>query len=150
MAPVEVWRSDDGSVWVEAVGVHHEPVQGAVAYRITTPAGVVVISGDTRVCDEVLEFARGADVLVHEACRVSTMAQLIAGTPFEQIFDYHADTTALCGLAEAAGVGHLVLTHLIPPPADPAAEQTFADDVRQGGYTGKLTVGHDLLTVGIG
>jgi ribonuclease Z len=145
--PVRVWQNEDESVVVEAVGVHHEPVQGAVAYRITTPAGVVVISGDTRVCDEVAEFARGTDVLVHEACRVSTMAPLIAGTPFEQIFDYHADTVALGALAEAAGLGHLVLTHLIPPPADAASEQAFVDDVREGGYTGLLTVGRDLLTV---
>ena len=63
------------------------------------------------------------------------------------IFDYHADTVALGGMAEAAGVGHLVLTHLIPPPTDAAAEQAFADDVREGGYTGALTVGHDLFTV---
>ena len=61
-SPVEVRRNADGSVVVEAVGVHHEPVREAVAYRITTPAGVVVISGDTRVCDEVLDFARGASV----------------------------------------------------------------------------------------
>jgi len=53
------------------------------------------------------------------------------------------------GPAEAAGVGHLVLTHLIPPPADEASEQAFADDVRQGGYTGPLTVGHDLFTIEI-
>ena len=85
-------------------------------------AGVVVISGDTRVCDEVLDLASGADVLVHEACRAAVMALLIAGTPFERIFDYHADTVALGALADAAGVGHLVLTHLIPPPTDPAEE----------------------------
>jgi len=42
-----------------------------------------------------------------------------------------------------------VLTHLIPPPADEASEQAFADDVRQGGYTGPLTVGHDLFTIEI-
>jgi ribonuclease Z len=146
-SPIEVWRSDDGSVAVEAVGVHHEPVREAVAYRVTTPAGVVVISGDTRVCAEVRDLANGADVLVHEACRVSAMAPLTAGTPFEEIFDYHADTVALGQMAEAAGVGHLVLTHLIPAPTDPAGEQSFADDVREGGYTGPLTVGHDLFTV---
>jgi ribonuclease Z len=50
--PAVVWRSDAGIV-VEAVAVHHEPVIGAVAYRVTTPKAVVVISGDTRVCDEV-------------------------------------------------------------------------------------------------
>ncbi|HEY5888344.1 MAG TPA: MBL fold metallo-hydrolase [Acidimicrobiales bacterium] len=146
-SPVELWRSDDGSVVVEATGVHHEPVREAVAYRITTHAGVVVVSGDTRVCDEVRELSAGADVLVHEACRLSIMKELIRGTPFEQIFDYHADTIALGGLAESAGVGHLVLTHLIPPPAGADDEQAFADDVRRGGYSGPLTVGHDLFTV---
>jgi ribonuclease Z len=147
--PAEVWRSIDDTVIVEAVGVHHEPVREAVAYRITTPAGVVVISGDTRVCNEVRDLAAGADVLVHEACRVSAMRSLTEGTPFEHIFDYHADTVALGALAQAADIGHLVLTHLIPPPNDPAAEQTFADDVREGGYTGTVTVGHDLFTAEI-
>jgi ribonuclease Z len=145
--PVEVWRSDDGTVAVEAVAVHHEPVREAVGYRVTTPAGVVVVSGDTRVCDEVGELAAGADVLVHEACRTTAMADLTAGTPFERIFDYHADTVALGRLAASAGVGRLVLTHLIPPPSDPAAEQGFADDVRAGGYDGPLIVGTDLCSV---
>lgn len=146
-APIEVWRNADGSVVVEAVGVHHEPVREAVAYRVTTSTGVVVISGNTRVCDEVRDLATGADVVVHEACRVSAMAPLTAGTPFERIFDYHADTVALGAMAGAAGVRHLVLTHLIPPPADPDAEKPFEADVRLGGYTGPLTVGYDLFTV---
>ena len=102
-------------------------------YRITTPAGVVVISGDTRVCDEVRELAAGADVLVHEACRRQRHgAAHRRARRSSTIFDYHADTVALGELAEAAGVGHLVLTHLIPPPPDAAAEQAFADDVRRG------------------
>lgn len=147
--PTEVWRSQDGTVAVEAVAVHHEPVPEAVAYRVTTPAGVVVVSGDTRVCDEVRALASGADVLVHEACRTTTMSEIIAGTAFEQIFDYHADTVALGGLADAAGVGHLVLTHLIPPPLDDASAVAFADDVRRGGYAGPITVGHDLFTIEI-
>ncbi|HEY2813274.1 MAG TPA: MBL fold metallo-hydrolase [Acidimicrobiales bacterium] len=148
--PVEVWCSDDGEVRVEAVAVHHEPVAEAVAYRVTTPAAVVVISGDTRVCDEVLDLARGADLLVHEACRTTVMRSLIEGTPFEHIFDYHADTVALGALAKTAGVGHLVLTHLIPPPTNDDDAAAFAADVRAGGYEGNLTVGHDLLTVELG
>ena len=68
---VEVWRDDP--VVVTAVGVHHEPVEPAVAYRVDGPGGAVVISGDTRVCDEVQELATGADVLLHEAFRVDLL-----------------------------------------------------------------------------
>jgi ribonuclease Z len=148
--PTVVWRSPDGAVIVEACGVHHEPVTEAVAYRITTPDGVAVISGDTRVCDEVRDLARGADVLVHEACRRTAMAASIAGTPFETIFDYHADTVALGAMAADAGVTHLVLTHLIPAPTTDEQASRFADDVRSGGYTGTLTVGRDLDRVVLG
>lgn len=150
LTPTEVWRSGDDAVVVEAVGVHHEPVTEAVAYRITTPDGVVVISGDTRVCDEVRDLARHADVLVHEACRTTAMSAAIAGTPFENIFDYHADTVALGAMAAAAGVRHLVLTHLIPQPTTDEQVERFAADVRSGGFTGALTVGRDLDRVVLG
>lgn len=145
-----VWTSDDGAVRVDAVAVHHEPVPDAVAYRITTPDGVVVISGDTRVCEEVQQLASNADVLVHEACRTSALAPVVAGTTFETIFDYHADTVALGAMAERADVAHLVLTHLIPPPDEPEDENAFRDDVCSGGYTGQLTVGRDLTAITLG
>lgn len=149
-APAEVWTSTDGSVRVLAVAVHHEPVPDAVAYRVETPDGVVVVSGDTRVCDEVEALAEGADVLVHEACRTAALAPLIAGSTFETIFSYHADTVALGGLAERAGVPHLVLTHLIPPPDAPADRAAFEQDVRAGGYRGRVTVGEDLAVIPVG
>lgn len=145
--PTEVWRTDDGDVVVESIAVRHEPVPEAVAFRVTTPEGMVVISGDTRVCAEVEAFAAGADVLVHEACRATAMRELIGGTVFETIFSYHADTVALGAMARRAGVGHLVLTHLIPQPDSPEQEALFEADVREGGYTGLVTVGRDLMEV---
>ncbi|MEN9506536.1 MAG: hypothetical protein RI958_2462 [Actinomycetota bacterium] len=148
--PVEVWRSDDGSVVVESVAVRHEPVPEAVAFRVTTPEGVVVISGDTRVCAEVEAFAARADVLVHEACRTTAMSAAIGGTVFETIFSYHADSVPLGAMAERAGVKHLMLTHLIPQPTKPDEEAAFERDVRRGGYTGQVSVGRDLMTVTLG
>ncbi|MBK5289027.1 MAG: MBL fold metallo-hydrolase [Acidimicrobiia bacterium] len=148
--PARVWESDDAAVTVDAVAVHHEPVTGAVAYRVTTPSGVVVISGDTRVCDEVEQLSVGADLLVHEACRTTAMRGAIAGTSFETIFSYHADTVPLGALAQRAAVPHLLLSHLIPPPSGDAEADAFAADVRDGGYTGRVTVGEDLTTVSIG
>jgi ribonuclease Z len=145
-----VWQSDDGDVTVDAIAVHHEPVEAAVAYRVNTPDGAVVISGDTRVCDEVFELARGAQVIVHEACRKVAMSGAIKGTAFENIFDYHSDTVALGAMAQQYAVPHMVLTHLIPSPHTPEEEQAFEDDLRAGGYTGTVSVGRDLFSVAIG
>ena len=150
LTPTEVWRSANGDVKVEAVAVHHEPVEAAVAYRVTTPCGVVVISGDTRACDEVFSMAQGCDVLVHEACRKQSMIDSIRGTVFETIFDYHADSVEVGELAQKYNVQHLVLTHLIPQPHSDREAEKFANDVRTGGYTGQVTVGKDLLTVTLG
>ncbi|MGH1488285.1 MAG: MBL fold metallo-hydrolase [Acidimicrobiales bacterium] len=147
--PNEVWVRD--GVRVLSVGVHHEPVLPAVAYRVESAAGAVVISGDTRVCDEVAKLAAGADVVVHEACRAQALRALFGDTPqIEHIVDYHADTVELGALAERVGIPHLMLTHLIPPPADDEQREQFAADVRRGGYTGEITVAQDLSAVVIG
>ena len=141
--------SNDGEVRVLAVAVHHEPVPEAVAYRIETPNAIVVISGDTRVCPEIEELSVGADVLVHEACRTSAMQPLIAGSAFETIFSYHADTVELGEMAARVGVPHVVLTHLIPPPESPGDAETFVQDLRDGGYLGDITVGEDLTRLSL-
>ena len=144
--PEVVWTSAGGLVTVAAVGVHHEPVMDAVAYRITTPDAAIVISGDTRVCDEVERLSAGVDLLVHEVCRASALAAFVVGTAFEKIFSYHADSVALGGLAKRAAVQHLVLTHLIPPPVTSEDEALYLGDLSQGGYDGTVSVGRDSMT----
>jgi ribonuclease Z len=130
--------------------VHHEPVEAAVAFRVDTPDGAVVISGDTRVCDEVFRLAEGADVLVHEACRRTGLGESVKGSVFETIFSYHADTVEMGAMAERHGIKHLVLTHLIPAPREERHEASFEKDVRNGGYTGTVTVGRDLTEIVVG
>lgn len=151
-APIVVWSDDDLGVRVTARAVHHEPVTPAVAYRVDTPDGAIVISGDTIVCDEVADLAVGADVLVHEAFRRDALRPFFAARPhLEHIAAYHADTVELGALAERVGVPHLVLTHLIPAPSPGfVTEDDFIDDVRRGGYTGEVSVASDLTRVQIG
>lgn len=148
--PQVVWRDVETSVSVSAVAVHHEPVPDAVAYRVDSPSGSVVISGDTRVCREVEDLARGSEILVHEVCRRQAMESAIAGTVFETIFSYHADSVELGEMAERSGVPHLVLTHLIPQPANDDDDAAFESDVRRGGYRGRVTVGRDLMSFAVG
>jgi ribonuclease Z len=146
--PSVVWEHD--RVRVLAVAVHHEPVLPAVAYRIETPDGAVVISGDTRVCEEVATLAADADVLVHEVFRRAVMAPLAEHLPhLHHIADYHADSEELGAMAGRIQVPTLVLTHLIPPPRNEADEASMADEVRGAGYQGAIIVARDLTKVSL-
>ncbi len=145
-APTEVWRS--GDVRVMAGQVRHEPVHPAVGYRIETPDGVVVISGDTLVCEEMAVLAAGADVLVYEAMRFSEILPLPAHRNF--IADYHADTVEIGRQARELDVPTLMLTHLIPPPTSASDEDLFVADIRGSGYEGEVVVARDLSSVTLG
>ncbi len=144
--PTEVWCA--GDVRVLAGQVRHEPVHPAVGYRIETPDGAVAITGDTLVCDEVADLARGADVLVYEAMRFEPLQQLPPNRQF--VLDYHADTRLIGAQAADLGVPTLVLTHLIPPPDTDAERDLFASDIRGGGFMGALMVAADLDVVTLG
>jgi len=141
--PTAVFTGD--SVEVSAVAVHHEPVVPAVGYRIVTPDGAVVVSGDTRVCREIEDLAAGASVLVHEAFRLEGTQGLLRDP--EALAAYHADTIELGALAARADVDTLVLTHLIPPLDAPGDETGFSMDIVRGGFTGTVLVASDLTTV---
>ena len=142
----EVWR--EGDVVVSSMQVRHEPVQGAVGYRVDTPDGSIAISGDTKVCDEVAELAQGVDVLVYEAMRFSFLEALPAYRHY--VMEYHADTKLIGAQAAELGVPTLVLTHLIPGPKTDEDRQLFIDEVRSGGYEGEIIVADDLHTTTIG
>jgi ribonuclease Z len=146
---VVVWADAEAGVRVLARSVRHEPVAPAVAYRVETPDGAVVISGDTIVCDEVAELAAGAQVLVHEAFRRAPMLELLHVAPqLEFISAYHADTVELGAMAARVGTPTVVLTHLIPGPGSGGTtKQDFVDDLRRGGYAGHVVVADDLTTV---
>ena len=57
---------EDEKVKVEAFLVKHGTWPNAYGYRFTTPDKVIVISGDTAPCENIIEYSRGADVLIHE------------------------------------------------------------------------------------
>ncbi len=143
---MEVWSQ--GEVRVIAGPVRHEPVTPAVGYRIETPDGVVAISGDTLVCPEMAVLAEGADVLVYEAMRFDLIRA--RPQPLHFVLDYHADTRLIGSQAQELGVPTLILTHLIPEPITEEDRQGFVNDVRRGGYAGKVIVGRDLITVSLG
>lgn len=141
--PMEVWSQAD--VRVLAAPVRHEPIVGAVGYRVETPDGVVAITGDTVVCDEVAAFAAGADVVVYEAMRMDVIAQRPPDKQY--IMQYHADTRLIGRQMAELEIPLVMLTHLIPAPADESSREAFVREVREGGFRGELMVCDDLDTV---
>jgi ribonuclease Z len=58
---------NDGSTQVSAFLVDHGTVKPAFGYRVDSAGHSVVISGDTKFCQNLADFARGADCLIHAA-----------------------------------------------------------------------------------
>ena len=60
-----VWQ--DGDLRVAAFRVAHHPVRPAVGYRFDYKGRSLLISGDTKRSANLEHFAKGVDLLVHEA-----------------------------------------------------------------------------------
>jgi ribonuclease BN (tRNA processing enzyme) len=142
---------DDGNVQVRAALVPHPPIEHAFAYRFDTEDRSIVISGDTAYSKELLELARGADVLVHEALflpGIERTAARVSNAPglLEHIVRSHTTVEDAAKLAAEAGVKTLVLSHLVPAD-DP---QVTEDDWRAAAkahFTGEIVIASDLLEI---
>ena len=147
--PGDVYR--DERVHVEAALVHHPPVVPAFAYKVTTPDRVIVFSGDTTYSENLITFARGADLLVHEVLLTSALDRLLKLVPNasrlrEHILAAHTDAEDVGRVASAAGVKRLALTHFVPSYDPTLTDEDWAEPVRRH-YAGDIVVGHDLLQV---
>lgn len=58
---------NDGSVRVSAFLVDHGSVKPSFGYRIDCGGRSVVISGDTKFCQNLVDFAKNTDCLIHSA-----------------------------------------------------------------------------------
>jgi ribonuclease Z len=96
-----------------AAAIHAQPWLDCVAYRFDSRAGSVVMSGDTEICDSVIELARGADLLVCMCWNIHER-MVAEGESAGQ-----CSTRTAAVLAQEAGVKKLVLTHAGPYLARP-------------------------------
>ena len=138
----------DERVKVTAVLVEHPPVTPAFAYRFDCPDRSIVISGDTRPSKQLVELARGADVLVHEVMYLPALEKLIASEPDakrlrQHLLDSHTTTAQVGRIASEAGVKTLVLSHFVPGGDASLGDEVWRDAVAPG-FKGRLVVGHDL------
>lgn len=132
-------------VTVTAFAVDHGPVRPAYGYRIDYAGHSVVLSGDTRVSENLVRHAKGVDVLVHEVIDPQTIRDR-PDHPSEAIIDAiiaHHTTPQ-----EAAEVFRRVAPRLAVYSHAPNSERILAQT--RAGYAGPLEGAEDLLTIFVG
>lgn len=149
---------DDAGIKIRMFRVNHSPVDPTVGYRIDYKGRSVVVSGDTIKVPEMIEMAKGCDILVHDAlnmpmikateARIKDNARLLEMN--REMSEYHATTTDIAAIARDAGVEKLVLTHLVP--SIPAKDQVEANFIKGMSdiYKGQIIVGRDGMKIETG
>ena len=135
----------------EALRVDHPPVADCFAWSFEAGGWRVVFSSDTAPFPPLASFARGADVLVHEAMLAEGVDRIVARTSGGErlrahIRRSHTEAGAAARIAREAGVGHLVLHHLIPADDPAVTEADWLAAVRPH-FDGPVSVGRDGLVV---
>jgi ribonuclease Z len=132
----------DGEVKVTAFVVEHPPVAPAFGYRFEAHGRTIVISGDCRPSDNLVKFAKGADVLVHEVSLPEHFDRIHADRPqlAAMLKQYHSTPEQAAEVATKAGVKLLVFTHLVPGNE----ENTILERAKKH-FTGPVVVGEDLM-----
>jgi ribonuclease BN (tRNA processing enzyme) len=104
----------------------------SIAYRIDDRSGKsVVYSGDTGFCNEIVDLAMGADLLILEC-----------SFPDGKEVEGHLTPSQAGCIASLAGVKRLLLTHFYP--------ECLATDIAaqcRSAYKGELILGSDLLRI---
>jgi ribonuclease BN (tRNA processing enzyme) len=141
----------NNDVKVSACLVRHPPIKQAYAYRFDARDRAVVISGDTAYAPELAEFARGADVLVHEVMYLPGVEALIrrlanATRLREHLLAAHTVPEDVGRIAAQAGVKTLVLSHFVPGDDPSITDEQWAQDVRKH-FKGRIIVGKDLMEI---
>jgi ribonuclease Z len=126
---------NENGLKVTAFKVPHDPVKPALGYRFDFKGRSIVISGDTSYSENLITYAKDADVLFHEA-QANHILEIMkgvankAGNPLtakilDDITTYHTTPKDAAKVANLANVDHLVFYHLTPSPRNSMMERMF-------------------------
>jgi ribonuclease Z len=127
---------NDGSTRVSAFLVDHGTVNPAFGYRVDSAGHSVVISGDTKFCQNLVDFARGADCLIHAAWSTGWRNP----TP---------PSNRSIASAEDAGRVFAMVKPKLGVVYHYKDKEGLWDAVRKE-YKGPLVIGKDLMTINVG
>lgn len=139
-------------VSVSAIRTIHPPLIDTFALSFKTATTHVVFSGDTAPLKELEDFARGADLLIHEAMLEAALPALMAriGNSTDKLMEHwlrsHTFAHDAAITASRAQVKRLALSHLIPSD-DPDYGPKDWQNACAEHFDGALIVGHDGVRI---
>jgi len=138
---------DSAEIKVTAFSVLHGSWKYAFGYRIDTPDKSIVISGDTRPCENLIKYSSNCDILIHEvyASERVQIEDRPGGDLWPQYCkEFHTSDYELGQIAAEVHPGVLILTHIVRMGAD---NPEIIGNIRKGGYKGDLIIGEDLEVI---
>ena len=144
---------DEGVVYntagvkVTAFLVDHGEIKPAFGYRVDYGGHSVTLSGDTRPSENLIKFAQGTDVLIHEVIDPQAFGETVTTDSVEQrkkIIEHHT-TPEQAGIIFTRVKPRLaVYSHIVPPDVPDVIPHTRKT------YAGPLELGEDLMSIEIG
>lgn len=138
-------------ITITAFDVDHAPIEPAVGYVIEYKGKKVVLSGDTKKSDKVIEMSKDADVLIHEVMLMSLIAKMEANLQKQgmernakivhDIQDYHTAPAEVAEIATKARVKKLILNHFAPAPDLLPMRSLYKRELK--GYDGAVVFSND-------
>lgn len=124
---------------------HGAAIKPAYGYRIEYQNRVAVISGDTRYNENVVKYATGADLLIHEVAMATP--ELLKQPDIQRIVNHHTSPREAGLVFSRAQPKLAAYTHLVmlasETVAPPSIEQLITETRMT--YSGPLEVGEDLV-----
>lgn len=144
---------NEGGVKITAFRVNHSDIiDSALGYRLDFQGRSVLISGDTRYSENLISYAKGVDVLIHEV--IAIREEVLATSQLARnIVSYHTTPEEAGKVFSLVKPKLAVYTHVAIPPVDPSKPPLTTDDIitrTKKHYSGQLTVGEDLMVIEIG
>ena len=123
-----------------AAGEHVQPWLDSLAYRVDTPEGSVVFTGDTQPCKSVIDLARDADMMLC-MCWDDQERMRSSGEDAGQ-----CGTTGAAEMAQEAGVKKLVLVHMGPALSAQAPYEDAGSEMARI-YQGEIIFSEELMQI---
>lgn len=134
----------EGARWRVTVGhaAHVQPQLECVAFRVDSEEGSLCYSGDSGACTELVDLARGCDVLIQMNHHFSGSEPSAA---YRAACGNHEDNART---ARDAGVKTLVLTHVLEQIDRPGIRERIVHEIQRV-YDGRVIWGEDLMTIDV-